>query len=98
MPTPASRLVGSVLTVPRIVPTTKPYQLRRSVMMAVESIDGHGICSTSSQIIAVPGKLLNLRATSTWAQGVRGSNPRAPTILHSRPAEGSDRKGFCMWE
>ena len=28
-----------------------------------------------------PCKLLVLRATITWAQGVRGSNPRAPTNL-----------------
>jgi hypothetical protein len=27
----------------------------------------------------IPSKSLFLRATSTWAQGVRGSNPRAPT-------------------
>lgn len=45
--------LGSVLTVPSFVPTTKPYQVRRSVMRLVESLDGQGIYSTWSQFIAL---------------------------------------------
>src|ERR1035441_6577947 len=60
------------------------HQARLSVM------DCRGIaekpCQTSHLWYSVtsghcPCKLLVLRATSTWAQGVRGSNPRAPTNI-----------------
>jgi hypothetical protein len=40
-------------TVPSFVPTTKPYQVRRSVMQPSESLAGQGICSTWSQFIAL---------------------------------------------
>jgi hypothetical protein len=54
------------------------------IYLSLETLAGQGFCGTESSSVTLCRKLLILRATNPWAQGVVGSNPIAPTKFQNQ--------------